>query len=709
MSFLQPLFLAGLLAASLPIIIHLINRRKAVRRPFPALRLLRQSNERIARSVKVRQWILLALRVLAIALLAFALAKPFVFSSEGVTDAERFPTAVVFVVENGLAMDYDDWWERAQDALEDEVDGLRTWDEAALVTTADERRLQAELTSDHREITRAVRDLEPAYRVGDMVGALLEADDLAAASELPNRRIVVIGNDTDSAVESHRDIALASPVEYVSARDDDEPLENLAIVDFDYEQTSSAREGQWSFETVVENFGASDQNDVRLQLEIGGDVVGVASVDVPAGESLVYGFEHNMETVDVVEGVVEITNSEGMEADARWHFHVEPRHRVRTLLVNGSPSSVPYDDELFFLTRALEPGAQSGVGIIPSVTTPDGLSRRNLDDYDAIVMANVSSLSSEQADDLHRFVERGGGLLFTMGNQVDEEVYNQQFGDLLPRPLRGRKQLAERDDPDAPVKTTRLGHPQRQHPVFRGFDAPGSGALQNVSVYSYMLLDPAPAAQETETLMAYQNNAPALLERRVGQGRVLLFTSTVDRQWTDLPVRTVYLPLMTRSLLYLARRVSFETDDVYVVGDSVRMDVEDVVRERAIIRDPEGQRIVLEPNNGEVVFTPEMPGTYFFFADDDDGDSGQAIPSLTISVNVDREGSSLDEFPHAVLAEWEGEREAGELIDGAGDERRVNLWSKFLFLVTLALLAETVIGVRRSVLVRTWERIRFWK
>ncbi len=709
MSFLQPLFLAGLLAASLPIIIHLINRRKAVRRPFPALRLLRESNERIARSVKVRQWILLALRVLAIALVAFALAKPFVFSSEGVTDAERFPTAVVFVVENGVAMGYDDWWEEAQRVLEDEVDELRTWDEAALLTTADERRVRVGLTSDHRDVKRAMRDVEPSYRTGDVVGALLEADDMAAASELPNRRIVVIGTDTDAAVETHREISLASAVEYVSVRSDDEKAENLAIVDFSYRQTSAAREGQWSFEVVVENFGATDREGVRLELTLGPEVVGVASVDVAAGETVAHNFEYRMESADVVAGVVEIADEQrGLEADGRWYFHLEPRHRVRTLLVNGSPSSVPYDDELFFLTRALAPGAESGVGVIPSETTPEGLRRRNLDDYDAVVLANVGSLSSEQAAEIHRFVERGGGLMFTMGDEVDEDAYNQQFGDLLPRPLRGRKLLAERDDPDAPVKTTRMGHPKRQHPIFRGFDAPGSRALQNVSVYSYMLLDPAPAAQRTETLLTYQNNAPALLERRVGKGRVLLLTTTVDRDWTDLPLRTVYLPLMNRSLLHLARRVSFETADRYVVGDRVRIDVEDIVRERAIIRDEEGRRIVLEPTGGEVIFIPERPGTYYFYADDD-GDAGQAITSLTISVNIDRSGSALEPFPHAVLAEWEGAYGGGELIEGAGDERRINLWSRFLFLVTLVLLAETVLGVRRSVLSETWARIAFWK
>lgn len=710
MSFLQPLFLAALLAAALPLIIHLINRNKAKRRAFPALRLLRESNERIARSVKIRQWILLALRVLAIAVLVLALAKPYVLSSRGITADERLPTAVVFVVENGFAMDHSNWWDSAMDTLDDEIRGLRTWDEAALLSTSDESPIVAELTSDPSRLRDGADALQRRYHRGDLAGALVRADRLVTSSDLPGHRIVVIGSDTNSAVESHRDVSLDSPVEYLSVRSDDGAVDNVAITAVDYEQRGSARDGRWRINAVVENFGRSDLEDIRLQLRLDDTVVTATTVNVGAGESISHSFDHTIEEPQLVEGIVELADVEGIEPDNQWHFVLHPQHRVRTLLINGSPSSVPHDDELFFLTRALEPTADSGASIAPSVTTPDGLDRRDLDDFDAVVLANVSRLSGDQASRLKGYVERGGGLFISMGDQVDEEAYNQQFTDLLPRPLRGEKRLADRDDPDAPVKTTRLGHPQRQHPIFRSFDIPGSGALQSVSVYSYMLLDPAPSDRDSELIVSYQDNAPALLERRVGQGRVLLLTTTIDRDWTDFPVRSAYLPLMNRSLLYLARRATSETETTYHVGSPVRLDVGDLVSDRAIIHSPDGRRIVIEPSDGEVVFEPHIPGTYTFFADDDGGESGRIIDSLTISANVDRRGSNLGAFPHVLLEEWQGEHDLDAVTEeGPADERRINLWSFLLFIVTIALLAETVLGARRSVLVRTLDRLTFWR
>ena len=166
MSFLEPLFLLGLLGAALPLLVHLINRRKATKRSFPALKLLLESNKRVARSVKVRQWFLMALRVLAILLLALALAKPFFLSDAGVAAGERLPTAVVLVVDTSGSMTNAKWWDRARDQVSDELEKLRPWDEVALVTTT-QREIPERLTDDHARIKDAARELSPEAHTGD--------------------------------------------------------------------------------------------------------------------------------------------------------------------------------------------------------------------------------------------------------------------------------------------------------------------------------------------------------------------------------------------------------------------------------------------------------------------------------------------------------------------------------------------------------------
>lgn len=713
MNFLQPLFLAGLLAAALPIIIHLINRRKAVRRPFPAMKLLQESNERIARSVKIRQWVLLALRVLAVAVLAMAIAKPYVLSSQGMTADERLPTAVVLVVENGVAMDYGNWQREARRTAGRRLATFRPWDEVALLTTADEAPLVGRLTSDHGEVRRALDGIERRYSPGDLASALLAADQLLASSQLPNQRIVVIGSNTLSSLpDTRRELNLTSPIEYVSVGVEDQAAENLAVTSVTYQQEGSSRENRWRIDAVIENFGDTDATGVRVQLSLDGQALGGTTLEVPARGSASYSFVQRLEGTEMINAEVALIDADPLEADNRYQFLLRPQRQVRALLVNGSPSSNPINDELFFLTRAIAPGAeQSGDQLLPSITTPEGLNRRDLQDFDVVVLSNVATITAAQSEEFHRFVHGGGGLFITMGDQVETESYNQHLGELLPRPLRGVKQLARRDDPDAPVKVTRMGHPQRQHPIFQVFSLPGGSTLQSVQVYSYMLLDPAPADRDSRQLLAFQDNAPALLERQVGQGRVLLFTTSIDRDWTDFPVRSSYLPVVNRSLLYLARRATSASDEVRHVGTPIRINVSEDVRNRAILRTPQGERFVLEPVEGEITFTPRTPEVYTFFADQDSGSNAQPLENLTFAANIAPRASNLSPIPETLLQGWQSLPESSERAGGTapGDERRVNLWSYLLFLVTMFLLVETVLGSRRSVLVQTTEKLRFWR
>lgn len=714
MNFLQPLFLVGLLAAALPLVIHLINRRKAVRRPFPALKLLQESNQRIARSVKLRQWILLALRVLAIALLTLAIAKPYFVSSQGLTANERLPSAVALVIDNGVASDHGNWFDQAKSQARQRLSDLRPWDEVSVFTTADSTPPLARQSSDHSEARQAIDAIEKRYLPGDLAQTLIDAERLLAASQLPNRRIVVIGPNTLSSVrDPNQELSLNVPIEYDSIGATDDLIENLSVHSVSYEQDGATAEPRFRFTAVIENHGAVDATGVRVQLTLGNQVVGGTTLEVPAGKTVQHSFLHRIEAPEPLPARVELVDADPLHADNVHHFLFRPQRQIRALLVNGAPSSNPINDELFYFTRAIEPAQDTGPEILPSITTPDGLTRRDLNDFDVVMLANVATITAAQAQEFQSFVQNGGGLFLAMGEQVDIDSYNTHLADLLPRPLRGVKELASRNDPDAPVKITRMGHPTRQHPIFQVFALPGGGSIQSVQVFSYMLLDPAPADQDTRQLLSYQDNAPALLERQVGQGRVLLFTTSIDRDWTDLPVRSAYLPMVNRSLLYLARRTTSTDDDQRLVGTPITLNVADQVRDRAIIHTPTGDRLVLEPFDGQITLTPQTPGLYTFFADHDTGANQRPVPSLDFAANIDPRASTLAPLPPELLSRWQADSLQPDPNDPdathPSNERRVNLWSYLLFLVTMALLAETILGSRRSFLVQTLDRLQFWR
>ncbi|MFB6263533.1 MAG: BatA domain-containing protein, partial [Bradymonadaceae bacterium] len=270
MSFVEPLYLLGLLAAGLPIAIHLINRRQAVRQRFPALRLLRESDRKEARSIKVRRWLLMLLRVLAVALLALALAKPYVYSEAAVGSDTRLPEAVVLVADDSLSMRNDRWWKRAKRRLNRELDALKPWDKVALLrTTAPDEGPVARLVDDKDEVRTELQSLEPTGGTGDLPAALVRADELLSGSELPNKRIVAVsdfarGGFPDGPGSS---AAVEHPVDTVRIGASDERA-NLAVTGIDYRKRGAAGENTWEFAADIRNYGTEDAEGVELQLSV---------------------------------------------------------------------------------------------------------------------------------------------------------------------------------------------------------------------------------------------------------------------------------------------------------------------------------------------------------------------------------------------------------------------------------------------------------
>jgi len=704
LSFLEPLFLVGLLAALIPLIVHLINRKKAHRQMFGPMRFLIQSQRRKAPGFKARQFFLMSIRILLLVLLALALAKPFVLSEEGLTLSERLPSANVIVVDNSFSMEHS--WSDVEDKTEDVLSSLRTWDHVAIILTNPKTNDEgfSKLSNDQDAAKTFASSISLSKEKGDIAATIEKAAKILESSELPNHRIVVLSDFSKGGFPAHIEPrhAIKDPVETYAFRPRNE--ENLALVEVRYEQEGDARDNLWLIRATLKNYGQDIQRE-KIELSIGGEVVAGAQISIPAQGVATHIFRHVIEEKSLVKGEVNIVGKDQIGFDNRAHFVIHMRKKIEVLVVNGEPNSIPYRDETFFLERALNPMGLSESNIGISVTTREGLETKSLEDFDVLTLANVSRISPSTSKRILSFVKKGGGLLITMGDQVDPLAYNQHLAELLPKPLRALKRLALRGDPDAPVKITHMASMKTSHPIFRVFELPGGTTIRDTSVYSYMLLEPSPP-ERSQTLMTYKDNAPALLERRVERGIVVMLTTSVDDEWTDLPFRTSFLPLMRRSIQHLARRANSFSKKANYVGDEIEIEVASMVKERLIVETPIGNRIVLKALEGKVSFVAQEVGVYEFYADDEE-DEKNRLDALSFAANFDPEESSLKAIDEKLLGRWIDSRNTkskrGEVVSS---ERRVNLWPWLLFGVTMLLLLETMVSTRQSVLRRLWGRLR---
>ena len=433
MSFLAPLFLLGLIAAALPVIVHLFNRKKAVRRPFPAIKLLAASRDSSARSIRLRQRAVLGLRILAIAIMALALAKPTCEGGpEGTSGSQddRLPAAVAIVLDQSGSMAYADWWARAKHKVEAHIDRLRPWDEVVLISTHPSAG-PGRLDTDHAGALKMLKPLEPSHAQGELGAAIARATSLLAASKLPSKKLIYVGDLAAQELPANpQDLGGAQlSIDSVREASQSHP-DNLGITDLSWAKTDAP--GQWRIEASVRNYGPSAKA-ARLTLNLFDKTVSAQTTDpIEPGQTKQAQFlwQPPKDGATSPKGGIAARVSlakDGFSPDDTWHFLLNTRSRIQVLIVNGEPSAMRDEDEVFFLTAALNPSKDMARGIVSTVVSPDALAEQQLERFDAVVLANVAAVDAPSAAGLEAFVKGGGGLLIAAGDQVDPEVYNMSL------------------------------------------------------------------------------------------------------------------------------------------------------------------------------------------------------------------------------------------------------------------------------------------
>lgn len=583
MGFETPAYLWGATAALIPLLLHLINRRRATVHAFAAVEFILLSNKRIARRLKLKQWLLLAMRMLLIAVLPLAFAKPYLTSEETALPATATPASVVLVLDCSFSMSYgvggESLLENALDKARAIVADLRPESDAAVVlASSPARALNPRLTYDRQELIAAIASVEPTHGRADIQGALRLAEQILVASGQPQRQVVLL---TDLQATEWEGITRPWSLEH-SPR--------VSLVDM---RPSGDHSNGAVTDIVAEPETSGLGRDVRVTVEIlndrpkafedvvtvrVGDRTAKGIVKVPPRQKQSKEFTIRLAEVGSVSGTVEIPKDD-LPGDNVAPFVIDLVRRVQVLVVNGSPRTVPHRDETFFLRAALQPGRDSGSRMNPTFVKADELTPAQLEYVDVVVLANVAELDMTQVNALSGWVTKGGGLLVTSGDNVTVETYNTVMRKLLPLPIRDIKDAGEHASFLTGVETS--------HPVLAVFAHLPDASLFATRTDRYVLLDTA-AARDTAVLASYTGGAPALVERKVGAGHIIMLTTTIDRDWTDLPFKTSFLPLTQQLILHLAGKLEREEQPALVVGEPYTIRVERDTT-RVVVTRPDGR------------------------------------------------------------------------------------------------------------------------
>ncbi len=569
MSFLNPIMLFGLAAVSVPIIIHLLNRRRFQKVVWAAMRFLQISVEKNQRRMQVEDLILLALRCLLLALLAIALARPAVLSNKGDYFGQSKVTGVV-ILDNSYSMGMSDGtltrFDKARKAGEQVLDSMPVGSATAVFLASDiAQGVIPEPTFDMNLARKILREAPLSDRASDLYPAIEKAVDTLKDRLVIRKEIYLI---TDGQANGWKELAGVQKileryktqikVHMILVGEHEE--HNLGVSDLRLASGLSPVNQPLRFEVKVSNFGKEEARDVRVGINVDNDPAGdeftIPALAAGASKSV------SLFTKLRTEGFHSVTAripEDRLHADDKRTIVVRGIKEVRVLLVDGEPSDEPRASETYFLRNALVPVSAEVAAdyfVKASTITAPELSQARLDDYDAVILANVADCSETALKAMEQYLRRGGGLMIFPGGKVNVTFYNDQLFTrlkFLPAALGPARGEAEQEE-----KFFTFQEKDYQHPVVAIWNDPASGTLGSAHFFrAFALQVPAIAKQESqkpqdagepEVILKYADGQPALVERTWGLGKVVLFSSTADTAWNDLPVRLAFVPLVHRAL-----------------------------------------------------------------------------------------------------------------------------------------------------------------
>ncbi len=670
MSFLSPLLLLGLAAIAIPVLVHLIQRERKNVVAFPSLMFIQRIPYQSVRRRRIRHWFLLALRIAAIALIVAAFARPFLSGDSAAVGAAGGSREVVVLLDQSASMGYGDHWARARQAAHDAVASLGAGDRGSLVLFGRNAEEHLRSTTDRSRLDSAIDAADITSGATRYGPALKLAEGILARSTLPRREAIVISDFQKSGWSGSEDVRFGEGVTITTVPIRSEGAANVSVPSVAFARAPFSGQERVTITAGVANRGAEPVASVPVTLEVDGRQLEAKPTSIGANASASVAFAPFTLADPSVAGVVR-AGSDQLGADNAFHFVLTPSQRVSVLIIDGSDRNAAS----FYVSKALEIGSAPSFQVETMAVgraTSDAIATRNV-----VVLNNTMLPPGLSGDSLRRFVEAGGGLFVVFG---DRSAWPANDTVLLPGKL---GPLVDR----SAGRGGAFGFIDYSHPAFEVFKAPRSGDFSPANVLRYRALEP---TATDRVLARFDDGAVALAERRIGAGRVVAFTSSLDDSWNNLALKPIYLPMVHQLARYLAR---YEPPAPWrTVGQVV--DLSDMLRGRA-------DRVVVTPSDTQIKVAASEPGVVELTEH-----GVYQVRAATGTGRVDRIAVNLDPTesdlapldPQELVAAVSGRAaastplQAQTEVTAAESERQQGLWW-YLLTAGLALLAlETAIA-----------------
>ena len=427
MIFLNPAILFGLLAASIPVIIHLFNLRKLKKIEFSTLAFLKELQKNKIRKIKLKQWILLALRVLIILFLVMAFARPTLQSVKigGTTSAAK--TTAVFILDDTFSMSVVDqkgsYFNQAKEIINQIISQLQEGDEVGVVLVS-KPSSEIKLTSNLSDFLKQIDRTELSYASGDLNSSIVKAAQLISESKNFNKEIYVLSDFqknkiTKENLNENLSELLNESVKLYTFDLADKDVFNLSIDDLKINNQIFEKDKLVSFSVTITNNSKQDVNSAVVSLFLDNERAAQKSFDIIAGQSTIVEIEATPKAAGFIDVVAEIETDE-IEQDNKRFASLFIPDKISVGLFSENQSDLTFVD-LALQTAGAERYEIERKNIVQ-------LTSQQLNKYQTIIIsANAISSGIEQ---LKNYLQNGGGLILFPSSSPDVLKLNQLYAQL---------------------------------------------------------------------------------------------------------------------------------------------------------------------------------------------------------------------------------------------------------------------------------------
>jgi hypothetical protein len=628
MVFLNPSILLGLLAAAIPILIHILNFRKLQKVEFSTLSFLKELQKSKIKKIKLKQWLLLLLRTLIIIFIIFAFARPTLENVNIAGSTSAAKSSTLFILDNSFSMSYvgDDgsYFNKGKKIIKDIISKMEEGDDIFILKSTDSL-----FSSSNKETAlKIIDELKIALVTETINSKLKKAIDILNSSNNINKEIFLLSDlqkstfineiSNDSLITQITD----NKIKLYSFDLSLDKSKNYAVSNLSLQNSIIELNKPIAFSATLSNYSDLTNNNINVSLFINNKRVAQQNVSLNENSDKIIYFETSINSAGLIEARVEAEEDNIVQDNFSYLSFIVPE-KIKILMLYDDISDLKFiESAVSSISNQIEITKQNILGVL----------NNRIANFDLIFYMGTSVNKSLE---IENYLEQGGKLIFISPKSVNENSLVE-----LSKIIKLPKVKSIINSKPNQGSYAEFGDIDFEHPIFQNlFERETKRQIESAYFYKYIKFENPIYVRPIIQLI---DKSTFLGEYKFDKGKVLYLNSSVNLEWNTLAIKGIFAPLISRMVFYLTS--SNENLRTYTTGEILSIQVGNLTFPLLEVVSPLGEeKINLQNNSNDILnfrFT-DLPGIYKFY------NNGNLLSA--ISVNVSKKESDLTKIDNSLL------------------------------------------------------------